>query len=64
MENENPDWWKTHKLKFGKHINETVYLVLVNDYPYIKWLDGAKLDKKTRAAVDKAIEYYNIHFAH
>jgi hypothetical protein len=66
MENENPDWWKTHKLpaSFKKHANETVYLILINDYSYIKWLDGLKLDRETRAAVDKAIEHHNIHFAY
>lgn len=58
----NPDWWKTFKFTFGKYIGETVYSVLTNDYQYIKWIDSAQLDTKTRAAIDKAIEHYNIHF--
>ena len=64
MGKDNPDWWKTYRLPFGrKHNHETIYDILINDYQYIIWLDSTQLDKTTRAAVDKAIEYHNIHFA-
>lgn len=55
--------WKTYKLTFGQYEGETMYSVLINDYPYIQWLDCNQLDKETRKAVNAAIEYHNEYFS-
>jgi hypothetical protein len=54
----NNDDWKNFKMRFGKHRGETMYMILINDYSYIEWLDNTMLDEYTRKAVDSAIKYY------
>lgn len=51
--------WKSFKLKFGKYRGDTLYMVYVNDFPYIKWLDSLQLDEETRKAVGAAITHKN-----
>lgn len=53
--------WKTFKMPFGKHRNQSMYDIFLNDYEYINWLDGLDLHDDTRKAVNGAIEYHNIH---
>ena len=59
MNDENE--WKTFEMRFGKHKGETMYMIYLNDYQYIEWLDNTMLDEYTRKAVDNAIKYYYKH---
>lgn len=53
--------WKSYKMPFGKYRDsgDTLYMIYINDYRYIRWLDSLKLDDKTRGAVNSAIEHKN-----
>lgn len=53
--------WQTFKMRFGKYKGQTMYMIYLNDYQYIEWLDNTMLDEYTRKAVDSAIEYYYKH---
>ena len=53
------EWWYSYKMTFGKHVGDTMYVIYLNDYSYIEYLDGIDLDKNTRKAVDAAIEHKN-----
>ena len=55
------DNWKSFKLKFGKYRDsgDTLYMIYINDFPYITWLDTLNLDNETRSAVNAAIEHKN-----
>lgn len=53
--------WKTYTLPFGMYRGETMYMILINDFDYIRWLDCTQLDEETRKHVNSAIEYYNEH---
>jgi len=61
MMSEETNDWQTFKMRFGKYKGETMYLIFLNDYQYIEWLDNTMLDEQTRVAVDSAIEYYYKH---
>ena len=51
--------WKSYKMPFGKYRGDTMYIIYINDYSYINWLDSTQLDPETRKAVDAAIEHKN-----
>lgn len=53
--------WKTYQLPFGKYKGETMYMVLINDWDYICWLDNRMLGQTLRRAVDEAIAYHREH---
>jgi hypothetical protein len=46
-------------MPFGKYEGETMYVIYINDFSYIKYLDGLDLHPDVRAAVDGAIEHKN-----
>lgn len=58
MKNESERWWQTYTLRYGKHRGETMYMVYLNDYQYIEWLDNTMLGKGLRKVVDAAIKYH------
>ncbi len=51
--------WKSFKMPFGKYKGDTMYIIYINDFSYITWLDGKSLDSDLRNAVDAAIEHKN-----
>lgn len=51
--------WKNYKMPFGKYRGDTMYIIYVNNYNYILWLDSLQLDDATRTAVNSAIEHKN-----
>lgn len=53
--------WKTYEMPFGKHKGETMYVILINDWDYVCWLDNRMLRHRLRMAVDAAIKYHNEH---
>lgn len=53
--------WKKYQLPFGKYKGETMYMVLINDWDYICWLDNRMLGQTMRRAVDAAITYHREH---
>ena len=55
------DNWKTYTLPFGRYKGETMYVVLINDWDYICWLDNRMLGPRLRSAVDAAITYHREH---
>jgi hypothetical protein len=56
MEND----WKSFIMPFGKkHKGETMYMIYINDFDYIRWLDSITLSPDIRSVVDAAIEHKN-----
>jgi hypothetical protein len=51
--------WKSFIIPFGKYKGDTMYVIYVNDFDYIKWLDSCQLTDEVRGAVDAAIEHKN-----
>ncbi|MFA5166827.1 MAG: hypothetical protein WC449_06080 [Candidatus Paceibacterota bacterium] len=51
--------WRSFKMPFGKYKGDTMYIIYINDFSYIAWLDGKSLDSDLRNAVDGAIEHKN-----
>lgn len=55
------DNWKTYKMPFGKYKGDTMYMILINDWDYLCWLDNKMLGHDLRAAVDAAFTYHREH---
>jgi len=53
------DNWKSFKMPFGKYSGDTMYIIYINDFSYIEYLDTLNLHPDIRAAVDAAIEHKN-----
>jgi hypothetical protein len=52
--------WMKYILTFGKYKGDSLYIVYLNDYPYIsEYLDQQVLDEDLRKAVNAAIEHKN-----
>lgn len=51
--------WKSFIMPFGKYQGETMYMIYINDFRYIEWLDEKELRPYVRDAVDAAIEHRN-----
>lgn len=51
--------WKSFKLNFGKYKGDTMYVVYVNDFSYIQWLDQQNISGEIREVVDAAITHKN-----
>jgi hypothetical protein len=51
--------WKSFKMPFGKYKGDTMYIICVNNFDYITWLDSLQLTDDVRLAVNAAIEHKN-----
>jgi hypothetical protein len=46
-------------MPFGKYKGDTMYIIYVNDFDYIIWLDSLQLTADVWEAVNAAIEHKN-----
>jgi hypothetical protein len=53
--------WRSYVMPWGKHKGETFYILYVNYFSYIQWLDEQDLTNfpELKKAIDGAITYKN-----